>query len=182
MKSQLRQHQKWSILNFIKKIYYQFYLPGNPKNLYIEKNVRLLRFPKNIFFGNNVYIKENAKICPCNKNAKIFIGTNTTIGYNSLIFASKRIEIGNDCLIAPNVHFVDNNHQYKKKYKINMQKNAPKIIKVGNDVHIGSGSVILPGTIIEDGAVIGAGSVVKGIIRKYTINAGVPAKRINIRK
>ena len=182
MTNQLRKYQKWSIFNLIKKIYYKFYLPGNPDNLYIEKNVQFLRFPKNIFFGDNVYIKENVKICPCNKNAKIFIGSNTTIGYNTLIFASKKIEIGNDCLIAPNVHFVDSNHQYKKKYKINKQKNILKNIKVGNDVHIGSGCTILPGTIIEDGAVIGARSVTKGKIRKYTINAGVPAKIIAIRK
>ena len=95
---------------------------------------------------------------------------------------NQNIEIGNDCLIAPNVHFVDSNHQYKKKYKINKQKNISKNIKVGNDVHIGSGCTILPGTIIEDGAVIGARSVTKGKIRKYTINVGVPAKIIAIRK
>ena len=48
-------------------------------------------------------------------------------------------------------------------------------------MHIGSGCVILPGSIIEDGAVIGARSVVRGKIKKYTINAGVPAKKIKNR-
>ena len=182
MVNQLRQHQKWSIIHLFRKFFYKFYLPGSPNNLYVENNVKFMRYPKNIYLGDNIYIKENVKICPCNKKSKIIIGSNTTIGYNSLIFSSKQIKIGNDCLIAPNVHFVDTNHQYRKNKKINLQKNKSKKIQVGNDVHIGSGCVILPGSIIEDGAVIGARSVVRGKLKKHTINAGIPAKKIKNRK
>ena len=182
MINQLRQNQKWSFIHLLRKIFYKFYLPGSPKNLYVESNVKFLRYPKNIFLRDNIYIKENVKICPCNKKSKIIIGSNTTIGYNSLIFASLLIKIGDDCLIAPNVHIVDSKHQYQKHKKINLQKNKSKKIIIGNDVHIGSGCVILPGSIIEDGAVIGARSVVTGKIKKNTINVGIPAKKLKIRK
>jgi len=37
MTNQLRKYQKWSIFNLIKKIYYKFYLPGNPDNLILKK-------------------------------------------------------------------------------------------------------------------------------------------------
>ncbi len=41
--------------------------------------------------------------------------------------------------------------------------------------------VILDGAKIGDGAVVGAGSVVKGELPPYSINAGVPAKTIRYR-
>lgn len=51
-------------------------------------------------------------------------------------------------------------------------------IKVGNNVFIGANCLILPGTIIEDNVVVGGGSVVKGLLRKDYVYAGVPAKPI----
>jgi acetyltransferase-like isoleucine patch superfamily enzyme len=39
-----------------------------------------------------------------------------------------------------------------------------KPIAIGNNVFIGAGSIILPGTTIGDNVIIGAGSVVKGFI------------------
>ena len=47
-----------------------------------------MRYPENIYIGNNVVIKEGAKICTCNEKAEIHIGDNTTIGYQTFIFAS----------------------------------------------------------------------------------------------
>ena len=55
---------------------------------------------------------------------------------------------------------------------------AVRGIRIGNDVLIGAGSVILPGTRIERGAVIGAGSVVSGAVPEYAIVAGAPAQVI----
>ena len=56
MTNQLRKYQKWSIFNLIKKIYYKFYLPGNPDNLYIEKS----RNQDNGIY-DNVRLKNNLK-------------------------------------------------------------------------------------------------------------------------
>jgi acetyltransferase-like isoleucine patch superfamily enzyme len=53
---------------------------------------------------------------------------------------------------------------------------------IGDDVLIGAGAVILPGTRIERGAVIGAGSVVSGHVPEYAIVAGAPAKVIGHRE
>lgn len=49
-------------------------------------------------------------------------------------------------------------------------------IKIGNNVFIGTNSILLPGTTIGDNCVIGAGSVVKGSIPSNSVAAGVPAK------
>lgn len=51
-------------------------------------------------------------------------------------------------------------------------------IKVGNNVFIGSRTIILPETRIGNNVIIGAGSIVKGNIESNGIYAGIPAKRI----
>jgi acetyltransferase-like isoleucine patch superfamily enzyme len=51
-------------------------------------------------------------------------------------------------------------------------------IKIGSNVFIGYGAIILPGTVIEDNCVIGAGSVVRGVVPQNSVAAGVPARRI----
>jgi len=51
-------------------------------------------------------------------------------------------------------------------------------IKVGSNVFIGRGVIILPGTHIGDNTVIGAGAVVKGQLEANSVYAGVPARRI----
>jgi acetyltransferase-like isoleucine patch superfamily enzyme len=63
-----------------------------------------------------------------------------------------------------------------KEYKI---KNGS--VKIGNDVWIGYGVIILPGVSIGDGAVIGAGSVVAKDIPPYSVVVGNPAKVIKKR-
>ncbi len=50
-----------------------------------------------------------------------------------------------------------------------------KPIVIGNNVFIGMGAIILPGTIIEDNVIIGAGSVVRGNVPTNSIFLGNPA-------
>ncbi len=51
-------------------------------------------------------------------------------------------------------------------------------VKISNNVFIGLGTTILPGTEIGENVIIGAGSVVKGTLEADSVYAGVPAKRI----
>ena len=51
-----------------------------------------------------------------------------------------------------------------------------------NDVWIGANVTITAGTKIGEGAIIGANSIVTKDIEPYTIQAGVPATKIGIRK
>lgn len=51
-------------------------------------------------------------------------------------------------------------------------------IRVGNNVFIGFGSIILPGVTIGDNVVVGAGSVVTRNIPSDCVAAGVPARVI----
>ena len=141
-----------------------------------------MRYPQNISIGEAVIIKEGAKICSCNPNAIVSIGTNTTIGYHTYIFASEQIEVGEDCLIAPFVYLVDSDHGIDQDKPINQQPNITAPITIGNDVWISTGSKILKGVTIGDGAVIAAGSVVTDDVAPYSIVGGIPAKAIGQRK
>ncbi len=52
---------------------------------------------------------------------------------------------------------------------------------LGRHVIVGSGSVILPGAVLEEGVAVGALSLVKGRCEAFGIYAGYPVKRIKSR-
>jgi len=141
-----------------------------------------MRFPKNIVIDDEVVVKEGARICSCNSLAKISICKRTTVGYHNFIFASEKITIGDDCLIAPFVYIVDSNHSIKKEANINQQPNVTKAIAIGNGVWIASNVTILMGVTIGDGAIIAANSVLNKDVSPYEIWGGSPAKKIGDRE
>lgn len=181
-KSQLRNHLNFSLKNKFRSWILRFRLNSFGKGVYIDKNVEFMRFPNNISIGDDVVIKEGARICSCNKKAKISIGSRSTVGYHTFIFSSESINIGDDCLIAPFVYIVDSNHRIEKKLNINEQSNETAEIKIGNDVWIASNVSILKGVTIGNGAVIAANSVVNSDVDAYEIYGGTPAKKIGDRK
>ncbi len=56
-----------------------------------------------------------------------------------------------------------------------------KRVKIGNDVWIGYGALIVGGVTIGDGACIGAGAIVTKDVPPYAIVGGVPAKVLKYR-
>lgn len=52
-------------------------------------------------------------------------------------------------------------------------------VKIGNDVFVGRGSIILPGVSIGDNCVIGAGSVVSNSIPSNSVAVGNPARVVS---
>lgn len=180
--SQLRKHLKFTLTNRLRAFYQSFRLGLLGKNVHIDKSVEFMRFPKNIFIHDEVVVKEGARICSCNEKAIIKIGARTTIGYHNFIFASEKIEIGDDCLIAPFVYLVDSNHQIEKNELINRQPNETAPIRIANGVWIASNVTILKGVEISEGAVIAANSVVNQSVPAFEIWGGSPAKKIGERK
>lgn len=180
--SQLRKHLKFTWRNRWRAYQEKNRIGHLGADVFIDKNVELQRFPKNIAIDDHAVLKEGVRICACNDEAKISIGKNTTVGFHTFIFASENIRIGDDCLIAPFVYIVDSDHTAKKGELINQQPNTTAAVTIGNDVWIGTGAKILKGTTIEDGAIIAAGAVVSGHIKSNQIFGGIPAKKISERK
>lgn len=181
-KSQLRNHLKFSVLNKIRSFCQSFRLGKLGKNVFIDTDVSLLRFPKNILIHNEVVIKKGANICACNEQSIISIGERTTVGFYTFIYASAGISIGNDCLIAPFVYIVDSDHSIAAGININLQPNVAEQIIIEDDVWIATGAKILKGVTIGKGSVIAAGALVKENVAPNSIMGGVPAKLLSKRK
>lgn len=91
---------------------------------------------------------------------------------------------GNFVRIAPNCTLVGGTKQVRARgvlIKDQPESNAQGI-RIGDDVLIGAGAVVLPGARLEKGVVIAAGSVVSGTVSEYTIVAGSPAVVIGNRE
>ena len=84
--------------------------------------------------------------------------------------------------MGPGVKMYSSNHNTKDlSMPMNIQPLVEKDIVIGNDVWIGSNSVILAGAKIGNGSVVAAGSVVNKEIPEYVIAGGIPAKPIKKR-
>lgn len=114
----------------------------------------------------------------------VTIGANSHINSGTVLFTGNGIRIGDNVLIAPNCTFAPTNHEYARAdVPINQQRFRPSKggIVIEDDVWIASNCVILDGSIIRRGAVIGAGSLVRGEVAAYTVNAGNPLRLIGLR-
>ena len=118
------------------------------------------------------------------QRGSISIGSRTFIGPWTTITAKRGIEIGNDCLIAERVTIRDQNHTVHGAVgvPINEAGYDSGAIRIGDDVWIGAGAVILLGVSIGRGAVVASNAVVNRNVREYEVVGGVPARMIGHRK
>ena len=84
------------------------------------------------------------------------------------------IEIGDRVTLAPRVHILAHDASTKRS----LGYTALGRVKIGNDVFVGAGTIILPGVEIGDRVVIGAGSVVSKSIPANSVAVGNPARII----
>ncbi len=108
-------------------------------------------------------------------------------------FSAERLVIGRFCQIAHGTRFItaSANHAmdglttfpftiFDPETMIGYQPDTRDTC-IGNDVWLGYGSLILPGTTIGNGAIIGAGAVVRGSVPDYAIVTGNPAQVARLR-
>lgn len=123
----------------------------------------------------------------CDYGENIHIGNNTEINHNCVFLDCNKITIGENVLIAPAVQIYTVFHPIKaserapSKTKSNdgvYAINQALEIKIGNNVWIGGGSIILPGVEIGDNTTIGAGSVVTKSIPPNVLAFGNPCRVI----
>lgn len=131
-----------------------------------------------LIIGKQFKMRDGAKI-RVRQGAICHIGNNSSINSNNMIACHERIEIGSNVQFSPNVQIYDHDHDYKTEGGIKTGKYTTAPIVIGNNVWIGSNSVVLKGTTIGDNCVIGAGSVINGDIPSNTV---VVQKRVTMIK
>jgi acetyltransferase-like isoleucine patch superfamily enzyme len=186
----------FGVNNKIRKILFFF----NISNIaaYLKRKKIQKKYKKGVIVGLFSSINNS------NLGEKVYVGTkvtvyNSSIGDYSYINSNTSIRdtvLGKFCSIGSNVTFglgmhpmnlisthpafYSNNKGYKTFSKKNyFQEYFP--IKVGNDVWVGYGAIIMGGVEIGDGAVIAAGSIVTKNVEPYSVVGGVPAKHIKYR-
>lgn len=82
------------------------------------------------------------------------------------------IEIGDRVTLAPRVHILAHDASTKRS----LGYTALGGVKIGNDVFVGAGTIILPNVEIGDRVVIGAGSIVSRSIPSNSVAVGNPAR------
>lgn len=131
-----------------------------------------------------------------------YIGYATFIGPNTKL---EKVYVGNYSSIANNVSIIGDNHPihtfvsthsaFYKPHRLTLSfvEEAPKGINfkkvandkydviIGNDVWIGQDVRIMKGVKIADGSVIGAGAIVTKDTDPFSINVGIPSKKIKSR-
>ncbi|MGE6487392.1 CatB-related O-acetyltransferase [Paenisporosarcina sp. NPDC076898] len=174
---------------------YRDFVPTSMK-AYIRLQIQRKKYPGRIIYsdliGANVIL---GKKCRINKN--VLIGKDVTISDYSYIndgsivmsgIIGKYCSIGYNCQIGLYQHPVNYISTSPFTYgEGNIFKSSPYFDElntpplIGNDVWIGSNSVIMQGVTIGDGAIVAAGAIVTKDIPPYTIVGGVPSKIIKKR-
>lgn len=124
--------------------------------------------PLHVDFGCNIYTGDN-----------VFINQNCTFLDNNTITIGERVMFGPDVKVYAGDHPLEGRERYVAKGEGRAYiVSSSRPVRIGSDVWIGGGSIILPGVTIGDNVVIGAGSVVTKDVPADTVVAGNPARPI----
>lgn len=158
------------LINTLKKIKYIF-------------TTKLTRYKFNNVFKNGRILGHNVLL-----GRRVNIASNVTTGNYGYIgqysYIGPNTEVGDYFIFADNVNIVGCDHEFKTPgvpiLISGLPENQPRT-KIGTDVWLGHGVVIMRGCRIGDGAIVAASSVVTKDIDGYSIYAGVPAVKIKDR-
>ncbi|MFM8893300.1 MAG: DapH/DapD/GlmU-related protein, partial [Planctomycetia bacterium] len=113
---------------------------------------------------------------------RIILGERVQFGPECIVQTD--IEIGDSVLIASRVSYIgrhDHLHDIIGATIWDAPRGDTRGIRVGSDVWIGHGAIILDGVDIGRGAIVAAGAVVVRDVPPYAIVGGVPAKTVAMR-
>jgi maltose O-acetyltransferase len=111
----------------------------------------------------------------CDYGYNIFLGKKVFLNFGCVLLDVCRIEVGDGTQIGPGVQIYAADHPRDAATRQRGLENG-KPVRIGRDVWIGGGAILLPGVTVGDGAVIGAGSVVTRDVAAGATVMGNPAR------
>ena len=113
----------------------------------------------------------------CDFGFNISVGDNVFLNFDCVLLDVVEITIGAGTLIGPAVQIYTADHPRDPALRrAGLESGVP--VRIGANVWIGGGAIILPGVTIGDDAIIGAGSVVTRDVPDGATVAGNPARKI----
>ncbi len=176
LKPVVRVAQRYLLPRFVVSAYYYFRFGA------LVSTKARVQASGRIAFGRGTVVKPFAVIQT--NEGRVSFGENCAVSSFSHVSASDRdVTFGDNVRMGPNVIVVGVTRNFRNRsVPVVDQGYASKGIRIGNDVFVGAGAVILDGCVIGDGAVIGAASLVTRDVAPYQIVAGAPAKPIGERR
>lgn len=111
----------------------------------------------------------------CDYGYNIRLGDNVFLNFNCVILDVVDVDIGDRTQIGPAVQIYAADHpRDAETRRSGVEFGRP--VRIGSDVWIGGGAILLPGVTVGDGAVIGAGSVVTRDVAAGQTVTGNPAR------
>ena len=191
-----KYYRSHSFFDFFRKVIYSFFDIISISKLYLKlkayfilktlnvkigKNVRFNNLPNRISIGKKCLIYDNCSF-EFSNTSELIIGENVVFSYGVVVCCNCKIEIGNNVQIGEYTSVRDTTHSYADpNVPIKFQKDIQKPVIIHDNVWIGRGCIIMPGTIVNSGVIIGANSVVKGNFVENSIYVGSPAKFVKKR-
>lgn len=111
----------------------------------------------------------------CDYGSNVRLGDRAYLNVGCVLLDCAPITIGARTLLGPGVHLYTATHPIDAETRARGIESA-HAIRIGDDVWIGGGTIVLPGVSIGDRAVIGAGSVVTRSIPPAVIAYGNPCR------
>lgn len=112
----------------------------------------------------------------CDHGLQLDVGVNVFVNHGCTLNDLGGISIGDDTMIGPNVSLLTSGHPSPVAERRAGITVAP--IRIGADVWIGAGAIVVGGVTIGDGAVVAAGAVVTRDVPVATLVAGNPARSL----
>jgi acetyltransferase-like isoleucine patch superfamily enzyme/acyl carrier protein len=136
---------------------------------------------RGIRLGEGVLVHRNASIQA--KVGHISIGRNSSVGAFSQIVSQGSIDIGENVSIAGGVGIAGG------RYQVEIDEDGPDAkkrftagpIRIGANVRLGRGAIVLDGVTIGRGAIVAPGSVVMNDVAADTVVIGCPARPLRRR-
>lgn len=111
----------------------------------------------------------------CDYGFPISVGAGTFINYDCIILDVVDVEIGAACQLATRVQLLTATHPIDPvARRAGWESGAP--IRLGDNVWLGGGAIVLPSVSIGDDTIVGAGSVVTRDLPAGVVAAGAPAR------
>ncbi|MBR0463317.1 MAG: sugar O-acetyltransferase [Clostridia bacterium] len=167
------------------------YDPGDPEimkeqSAYWERAWQFNQLKPADFAEKQKYMKEVFAECgehcyielPFRANwggAHLHLGDGVYANFNLTLVDDGHIYVGDKVMFGPNVTITTGNHPIEPELRARgLQYN--KDVRIGDNVWIGAGAMIMPGVTIGNNAVIGAGSVVTRDIPENVVAVGNPCR------
>ena len=107
----------------------------------------------------------------------ISIGDRCSVGRGTAIVGRVGIDVGDDVTFGPGVYVTDHNHEFAEPdVPIKDQWLVESPVAIGDGCWLGTGAIVLPGSVLGRNVAVAAGSVVRGDVPDRCVVAGAPAR------